>query len=108
MAAGYGLDIVRAFRCGILRLAFTYQCVTCTFAYSAVTIDSIYIATEKMQRPRAAASLVTTAAWLMLANPVGVAQAAWNYDPFWDIGPLAEPPQKWVKHTPGDSGLHHK
>jgi hypothetical protein len=42
----------------------------------------------------------TTIAWLALANPVGVAQALWNRDPFWGIESLAEPPRGWVKESP--------
>lgn len=74
-----------------------------TFTYSAVTFESLYISVQTMHEPRATASLAITAAWLMLANPVGAAQAAWNYDPFWNVGPLAEPPKKWLKRTPGVS-----
>ena len=68
-----------------------------TFAYSAVTAASLDVALRRMHDSRTALSLATTAAWLALANPVGAAQAAWNHDQFWGIGPLIEPPPKWVK-----------
>lgn len=68
-----------------------------TFAYTGVTIASINVALCKMKEPKAACSLATTMAWLAIANPVAVAQAAWNYDPFWDAGPLSDPPRRWLK-----------
>ena len=68
-----------------------------TFAYSAVTAASLNTALRRMREPRLAVSLASTAAWLVLANPVGTAQAAWNHDPFWNTGPLFEPPQRWLK-----------
>jgi hypothetical protein len=50
-----------------------------------------------MKDSRATLSLAPTAAWLLIANPVGIAQAAWNHDPFWNTGPLVEPNDSWVK-----------
>jgi len=68
-----------------------------TFAYTGVTVASLNTALWKMKEPKAALSLATTLAWLAIANPVAVAQAAWNRDPFWQVGPFAVPPPGWEK-----------
>jgi benzodiazapine receptor len=68
-----------------------------TVAYSAVTAASVDVALRRMKDPYAALSLATTVAWLLLANPVAVAQATWNRDSFWNAGPLIEPKRGWVK-----------
>jgi benzodiazapine receptor len=73
-----------------------------TVAYSAATAASLDVAIRRMKDPYAALSLATTVAWLLLANPVGLAQAAWNHDPFWNTGPLVEPKSEWVKTKIGD------
>lgn len=71
-----------------------------TFLYSAATASSLKSAWRKMHDERATLLLGTTAAWLVLANPVSVTQALWNRDHFWGIGPFAEPPRGWVKKSP--------
>jgi tryptophan-rich sensory protein len=68
-----------------------------TYAYSAITIASLDVALRRMHDTVAALSLAPTTAWLAIANPVGTAQAVWNRDPFWNVGPLAEPDPKWLK-----------
>ncbi|HVW86873.1 MAG TPA: hypothetical protein VHB50_19440, partial [Bryobacteraceae bacterium] len=68
-----------------------------TLLYSAVTAASLDIAWRRMRDPAAALSLATTALWLMVANPLAIAQASWNHDPFWNAGPFAEPKPEWLK-----------
>jgi tryptophan-rich sensory protein len=68
-----------------------------TFAYSAVTVASLAVALGRMEDRTAAFSLATTVAWLALANPLAVTQAAWNRDPFWKVGPFTMPPRGWEK-----------
>jgi tryptophan-rich sensory protein len=68
-----------------------------TLLYTAATAASLDAALRRMRDRQAALSLVTTAAWLLLANPVGLTQAAWNRDEFWDVGPVAEPAEAWLK-----------
>ncbi len=70
-----------------------------TFAYTGVTVASLDVALRRMEDRRVALSLATTLAWLALANPVAVAQAAWNYDPFWKAGPFGTPPPGWEKKS---------
>ncbi len=68
-----------------------------TVLYSAATFASAQVSLRTMKDPKAAASLATTIAWLALANPVGFSAAAWNYDPFWKVGPFLEPKAGWLK-----------
>lgn len=70
-----------------------------TFLYSAATATSLKSAWCRMHDERATLLLGTTVIWLVLANPVGATQALWNRDPFWGIGPLAEPPHGWAKES---------
>lgn len=67
-----------------------------TFLYSGVTAASIRWAI-RMKDWGAVVSLLPTAAWLALANPVAVTVAAWNHDEFWNVGPLADPPRFLLK-----------
>ncbi len=69
-----------------------------TYAYTAVTAASLDIAWRRMHDRTAVLSLAPTAVWLTLAHPVGTLQAVWNYDPFWKVGPLAEPQKRWLKN----------
>lgn len=78
-----------------LRSPINAAVITC--AYSAATGISLHAATRVLQDRRAAWSLVTTVAWLGIANPLGITQALWNHDPFWNAGPFVTPLQKWVK-----------
>ncbi len=68
-----------------------------TVLYTAATLASLDAALCHLQDRKAAASLATTLAWLALANPVGLAVAAWNHDPFWDAGPFLQPKPGWAK-----------
>lgn len=67
-----------------------------TLGYTLLTIASIRSA-SRMQSHRVVLLFLPTTAWLVLANPVAFAVAAWNRDSFWRLGPVAEPPQWLVK-----------
>jgi benzodiazapine receptor len=86
-----------AFSTAYFELESPINAAAVTAAYTAATTVSLHAACVKMQDKRAAASLLTTLAWLLLANPLGLTQAAWNYDPFWKAGPFLEPPAGWVR-----------
>ncbi|MEO6991227.1 MAG: TspO/MBR family protein [Candidatus Baltobacteraceae bacterium] len=73
-----------------------------TVLYSAATGLSLYVALAKLREPIAAWSLAPTLAWLALANPVGLTQAAWNEDRFWRAGPFLEPPPNLLKRSGRD------
>ena len=68
-----------------------------TVLYTGATVASADAALRTMRDPIAGSSLAPTLAWLALANPVGLASAAWNYDPFWKAGPLVEPKACWLR-----------
>ncbi len=68
-----------------------------TLVYAALTGASIDVASRAMRDRVAALSLAPTAAWLALAVPLGIAQALWNRDHFWNAGPFVEPDPAWLK-----------
>ena len=72
-----------------------------TLLYSGVNTASMNVARRRLHDSFAARSLAPTAAWLALANPVGITQAAWNYDRFWDAGPFVEPHPRLLKAATG-------
>lgn len=67
-----------------------------TLVYSAMTIASVRAALALNDRA-ALASLATTSLWLCIAAPLSVVQAAWNRDPFWNLGPFIEPDPRFEK-----------
>lgn len=98
-AAAWGLFAL--FDTAYLELESPINAALVTFAYSGATVASLVAAQgrieDRMQSRCAALSLATTLVWLVLSNPVAVAQAAWNHDPFWNAGPFLEPPKGWEK-----------
>lgn len=62
-----------------------------TILYTSFTVASLDTALRRMRDREAALSLATTLAWLCLANPLAVTQAARNHDPFWNVGPWLAP-----------------
>lgn len=68
-----------------------------TGLYTAAIGAALFSATRRMRDPKAAWALAPVAAWLALANPVAIAQAAWNRDDFWHAGPFGEPPAYLVR-----------
>lgn len=68
-----------------------------TSLYTVATAIALSTAVRQMRDPRAAWALASTAAWLALANPLAIAQAAWNRDEFWNAGPFADPPPYLVR-----------
>lgn len=63
----------------------------------AATLASFYVALFHLRDSRVVLSQATIVPWLLLAAPTATAVAAWNNDEFYGTGPLAEPPQGWVK-----------
>jgi translocator protein len=58
-----------------------------TALYTAATAYSLYTAAVTMRDSKAAWALASTAAWLLLANPLAAAQVALNPDEFWNGKP---------------------
>jgi translocator protein len=96
---GTAWGLFTLFNTAYFELRSPINAVLVTFAYSAATVASLAIAQAKIKDRRAILSLATTIAWLALANPVAVAQATWNYDPFWHVGPFMMPPRGWEKSS---------
>lgn len=59
-----------------------------TLLYSIATAESAAIALTDLKDAPVAYSLATTAAWLCLATPLSIVQAATNRDEFWGVDPL--------------------
>ena len=89
--------IFSAFEAGYFGLRSPLNAAALTLGYSAFILASLRVALREMHDPRAAASLAPTIAWLALANPLGIAQAAFNYDAFWKVGPLIHPKASWTR-----------
>ena len=81
------------FNAAYFELRSPFNAAAITLAYSCLAAASIRTA-FRMDRA-AAVSLLPTAAWLALANPVAFTVAAWNRDEFWNVGPFAVSP-KWL------------
>jgi translocator protein len=85
-----------AFNTAYFELRSPINAALITVAYAGVTAASMRAAV-KMNDRFAVASLIPTAAWLTLAVPVAIAQAAWNRDEFWRLEPLLTAPERWAK-----------
>lgn len=88
-----------AFSAAYFDLQSPINAAAITLAYTAFIGSSLHAATQKMGDCKAALSLATTVAWLAIANPVGLTQAAWNYDKFWNTSPLIQPNERWIKKS---------
>lgn len=95
---GAGWALYCTFNAAYFGLRSPLNAAAVTTAYSAATLGSL-AAARRMNDAWAIGSLATTLAWLAVANPVGWAQAAWNRDAFWGVGPLSVPHRDWVKRT---------
>lgn len=62
-----------------------------TLLYSIATAESAAIAIGDLKDAPVAISLATTCAWLCVAAPLSIAQAAMNRDEFWGVDPLFGP-----------------
>ena len=62
-----------------------------------LAVASGYVAFEKLEDPKVAASLSTLAPWLVLASAVSVPVALWNEDKFFGAPPRLDAPKGWVK-----------
>ena len=62
-----------------------------------LAVASGYIALEKLEDPKVAASLSTLVPWLVLASAVSVPVALWNEDKFFGASPRIKAPKGWVK-----------
>jgi tryptophan-rich sensory protein len=70
----------------------------CTLAYFALTVRSIRVARSRLDDPKLALALVPLLIWLLLAGATAIAQALWNRDELYSVGPLLTPASRWIKH----------
>lgn len=90
LQAATGVDYV-LFSAGYFGLRSTINSLVLTAAYFALTVASLFVAIFRLRDWRVALSLLTTLVWLCVALPSAVAQALWNRDPFYSVGPFVKP-----------------
>jgi tryptophan-rich sensory protein len=91
---GVAWTLFAVFNTAYFELRSPINAALVTVGYSLATITSVRAALRMGDR-RAALSLLPTALWLMLANPVALTTAVWNKDEFWGTGPAMQAP-KWL------------
>jgi tryptophan-rich sensory protein len=64
-----------------------------------LTIASACVAFFKLKDTRVALSLATLCIWLIIACSAAIAQAAWNHDELYNVGPFLEPRPALVKKS---------
>ena len=64
-----------------------------------LTIASGLVAIFKMRDTKVALSLGTLFIWLLIATTAATAQALWNKDELYQVGPFTNPPQGWDKQA---------
>ncbi len=70
-----------------------------TVADLGLAVASGYVALEKLEDSKVAASLSTLMPWLALAAAVSVPVALWNEDRFYSASPCLDAPKGWVKEA---------
>jgi tryptophan-rich sensory protein len=70
-----------------------------TFLFFCLTVASGFIAIFRLKDTRVALSLVTLFIWLIVALSAATAQALWNRDDLYNVGPFAEPNPLLLKET---------
>ncbi len=68
-----------------------------TVGMLGLTIASSFVAIFKLKDTKVALSLATLFLWLLITLTVAIAQAAWNRDEFYKVGPFVEPNPVLVK-----------
>jgi tryptophan-rich sensory protein len=93
---GVAWTLFAIFNTAYFELRSPINALAVTVGYSVATAASVRAAL-RMGDGRAALSLLPTALWLMLANPVALATAAWNKDEFWGTGAMVKVPRRLLK-----------
>ncbi len=71
--------------------------VVVTLSMFGLTIASLLVSLFKMKDTPVACSLATLCLWLALASTGATAQALWNHDELYNVGPFAQPHPALVK-----------
>lgn len=90
------LDYV-LFSAAYFGLRSTINSLIVTTIYFLLTAASLVVALLRLKDTRVALSLATTFIWLLVALPSAVAQALWNRDQFYGVGPFARPSHALLK-----------
>lgn len=90
------LDYV-LFSAGYFGLRSPINSLILTAIYFLLTVASLGVALLQLKDSRVALSLATTFIWLLVALPSAVAQALWNRDQFYGVGPFARPSRALLK-----------
>ncbi len=98
LQAATWLDFV-LFNAAYFSLRSPLNALILTFVFFCLTIASGLVAIFRLKDTRVALSLVTLFIWLIVALSAAVAQALWNYDDLYDVGPFAEPVPALVRET---------
>lgn len=96
LQAATGVDYA-LFSAGYFALRSTINSLMLTAAYFVLTVASLFVAIFRLRDWRVALSLATTLVWLCVALPSAVAQALWNRDPFYHVGPFVKPNRRLLK-----------
>lgn len=85
------------FSAGYFGLRSTINSVVLTGLYLILTLASGFVALFRLRDWKVAVSLLTTTVWLCVALPSAIAQARWNRDEFYGVGPFAKPDRALLK-----------
>jgi tryptophan-rich sensory protein len=98
LQAATWLDFV-AFNAAYFSLRSPINALILTVLFFGLTIASGFVAIFRLKDTRVALSLGTLFIWLIIATTAAVAQALWNKDELYQIGPFAEPDPRFVKEN---------
>ncbi len=69
-----------------------------TFVFAGLTVSSVFVAIFRLKDTKVALSLATLLVWLTVAATAATAQALWNRDDLYNVGPFTEPVPSLVAH----------
>ena len=98
LQAATWLDFV-LFNAAYFSLRSPINALILTFVFFCLTIASGFVAIFRLKDTRVALSLGTLFIWLIVALSAAAAQALWNHDDLYDVGPFAEPVPALVRET---------
>ena len=69
-----------------------------TLVFAGLTVSSAFVAIFRLKDTKVALSLATLLVWLTVAATAATAQALWNRDDLYNVGPFTEPVPSLVAH----------
>jgi len=98
LQAATWLDYI-AFNAAYFSLRSPINAFVLTLLFFVLTIASGFVAIFRLKDTRVALSLATLFVWLLIALTAATAQALWNRDEFYNVGPFVEPVPALLKET---------